>query len=542
MFRDVRGEAEKFIFKDLNPRPSCGPCLLQRVFLIFFLLLVWSPSGQAALHSREPLPEYRLQVSFDLLRGKVLGRATILAPQGYKLTIDPGALDILEIRHRGEKIASGHRLGKDIVLYAHGPIQVEHEASLGKTGDNTLDQRGIILLSRWYPQVEGFCRFKLSATLPSGYLAVSEADHVTRTERDGHTEFSFDFPYPVYDEDGITLAASNRWVVSQVSQNNIELLTYLFPEDAHLAPRYLERARHALAKYEHLLGPYPYRRLAVVENSFQVSQAQPTYILLEPRDFLREDLGRNPLDHEIVHQWFGCAVSSDYNQGNWCEGLATYLGNYLQREETGLGRQWRHRILYIFQTHTEGHREFPLRDFTERFDNLSRAIGYGKAAMVFHMLHQQVGDQAFYEALRFFFKTNRFAVASWDDLRKSFEAQTKQDFSWFFHQWVDGTGQPQIRIDKADLKKDGKASVVNLGLSQEGQAKRIYLPVRFSGPQGSRIFQVDLSRRIENFTFRLDFQPEKVIIDENYDVFRKLAPAGAGENGNEDISLIIRQQ
>jgi aminopeptidase N len=542
MSRDVRGEAEKFIFKRFNPRQSCGPGLLQRVCLIFFLLLVWPPSGQAALHPREPLPEYRLQVSFDLPRGKVLGRATILAPQGYKLTIDPGKLDILEIRQRGEKIASGHRPGKDIVLYAHGPIQVVYELTLGKTNDNTMDQHGIILLSRWYPRVEGFCRFKLSATVPAGYLAVSEADQVTRTERDGQTEFSFDFPYPVYDEDGITLAASNRWVVSQVNQNNIELLTYLFPEDAHLAPRYLERAGHDLARYEKLLGPYPYRRLAVVENSFQVSQAQPTYLLLEQSDFLREDFYCNPLDHEIVHQWFGCAVSPDYEQGNWCEGMANYFANHLLLEEKDQGRQWRYRILSRFQTYTEEHREFPLRNFSERIDNLSRAIGYGKAAMVFHMLRRQVGDQAFYEALRSFFKANRLAVASWDDLRKSFEAQTKQDWSWYFHQWVDGTGQPQIRIDKADLKKDGKAFVVNLVLSQKGQIKRLYLPVRFSGPQGNRIFQVDLRRRTENFTFRLDFQPEKVIIDEDYDVFRKPAPAGGGGNSNEDISLILRQQ
>jgi hypothetical protein len=521
-------------------RPSWGLGLLQRGFLMFFFLLVGSVLGRAALRPHEPLPEYRLQVSFDLQRGKVLGRATILAPQGHKLTIDPGKLDILEIRHNRKTVVFDRRPDREIVLYAQGPIQITYEESLGKTGDKAMDQQDIILLSRWYPLVEGFCRFKLSATLPPGYLAISEADHVTRTERDGQTEFNFDFPYPLYDEDGITLAASNRWVVSQDRHNNIELLTYLFPEDAHLAPRYLERVRHALARYEQLLGPYPYRRLAVVENSFRVSQAQPTYILMEQGDFLREDFARNPLDHEIVHQWFGCAVSSDYDQGNWCEGLATYLANYLLREEKGQGRQWRHRILATFQTHTEGHREFPLRNFTERFDDLSRAIGYGKAAMVFHMLRRQVGDQAFYEALRSFFKTNQFAVASWDDLRKSFETQTKQVLSWFFQQWVDGTGQPQIRIDRAHLKKDGHGYALNLALVQEGQVKRLSLPVRFSGPQGSRIFQVDFSRRTENFTFLLDFQPEKVIIDENYDLFRKLLPTGAGDNGNGDLFLILR--
>ena len=488
-------------------QPGCGPGLLRRGFLISLFLLVWSDPGQAALHPREPLPEYRLQVSFDLSRGKVLGRATILAPQGRKLTIDPGKLDILEIRHRGKKIGSGRRPGEDIVLYAQGPIQVDYEVSLKKTGDNAMDQQCLILLSRWYPLVEGFCRFKLTATLPSEYLAVSEADQVTHTEKDGQVEFVFDFPYPLHDQDGITLAASNRWVVSRDSQNNVELLIYLFPEDAHLAPRYLEGARQALAKYEQLLGPYPYRRLAIVENSFKMGQAQPTYILLEPKEFQRADFERT-LDHEIVHQWSGCAVSPDYDQGNWCESMATYFSNHLLQEERGQGWQCRRRILSGFQTHTEGHRESPLRNFTERFDDPSRVTGYGKGAMVLHMLRRQVGDGAFYEAMRSFFKTNRFAVASWDDLRKSFEAQTKKDLSWFFHQWVDGTGQPQIRIDKASLKKEGDVSVVNLALGQEDRVKRLSLPVRFSGPQGSRSFQMDLTRSTESFSFRLDFQPE----------------------------------
>ena len=199
----------------------------------------------------------------------------------------------------------------------------------------------------------GILRWKGSAGLSSALLCLldiwlSPKRTMSRAPKKMATaEFVFDFPYPLHDEDGITLAASNRWVVSRVSQNNIELLTYLFPEDAHLAPRYLERARHALAKYEHLLGPYPYRRLAIVENSFKVGQAQPTYILLEPGDFQREDFDRT-LDHEIVHQWFGCAVSPDYDQGNWCEGMATYFSNHLLQEETGLGWQCRRRILSGF--------------------------------------------------------------------------------------------------------------------------------------------------------------------------------------------------
>ncbi|MFZ2088868.1 MAG: M1 family aminopeptidase [Desulfobaccales bacterium] len=503
---------------------DCKTDLLWRGLLISFFLLIYSAPCQAALHPRGALPEYRLQVSFDLPRGKVLGRATILAPQGQKLTIDPGNLAIKEIRSRGEKIAWGGRPGKNIVLVSQGPIQIDYEVHLKKTGDIAMDQRGLILLSEWYPLVEGFCRYKLTATLPSGYLAVSEADRVTHTEKDGQAEFVFDFPHPLHEQDGITLSASNLWVVVRENHNNIELLTYLFPEDADRAPRYLKRARQALVKYEQLLGPYPYRRLALVENSFRLGEAHPTYILLGPKHFQRDDFERI-LNHEIVHQWFGCAVSADYDRGNWCEGMAEYFANYLLERENGLGWQSRRRILSSFQTHMEGRREFPLHKFTERVDDNSRAIGYGKGAMVMHMLRQQVGDGLFFEAMRSFFKTNRFAVASWDDLRKSFETKSRQDLSWFFRQWVDEAGQPQVKIDQAKLKKDGDGYLVKLALAQEGLVKRLALPVRFFGPRGSQGFQVNLSRKTESFSFRLDFQPEKVIIDENYDIFRKLAPA-----------------
>jgi len=46
--------------------------------------------------------------------------------------------------------------------------------------------------------------------------------------------------------------------------------------------------------------------------------------------------------------------------------------------------------------------------------------------MVFNMLREKVGDALFTKALQEFYRENRFRLASFDDIRKSFEAVAGQ--------------------------------------------------------------------------------------------------------------------
>jgi len=47
------------------------------------------------------------------------------------------------------------------------------------------------------------------------------------------------------------------------------------------------------------------------------------------------------LGHEVLHQWFGNALGVDDEQGNWCEGLATYLADHWYEEQKGKGWEYR---------------------------------------------------------------------------------------------------------------------------------------------------------------------------------------------------------
>ena len=495
--------------------------------ILLLLLLVCLPnSGAAALRPPVAITEYSLEVSFDLPRGKIQGQAVIQAPPGQKLVIHPGELTFTQLTATGRRQAvNPGRKGGSLILFPQGPVHLTYEATLKSTGENRITAGGLVLQGLWYPQVEGFCRFKLTATLPAGFVAISEADRIIKEEKAGQAIFHFDFPYPRHDSAGLSLVASNSFVTSNTSYKGIELWTYLLPAEAPLAAGYLERTKILLAKYENLFGPFPYRRFAIVESFLNFSLSLPTYVLLNREKLPAKDSEASNLDHELVHQWFGCAVSPDFEGGNWCEGLATYFSDHLQAEAKNAAWVYRRQLLAECQKQQPKIMEFALRNFTQGVGPPSRSVGYGKGAMVFYMLRRQVGDQAFAAALRQFFITNRFTVASWTDIQKSFERVTGRDLSWFFRQWVEEAGQPQIAIKKLEIDQKNRQYSVNLVLRQEGQPKRLTLPVTFTGPEGDRNFQVELDRGEKSFSFQLTFKPAAVVVDKDYTVFRALLPA-----------------
>ena len=485
------------------------------------LLLCLASTAPGALRPPTALPEYHLQITVNPATGTIQGRARLAAPDGCQLRLDPGALDIRQISFRGRPLKP--RLQADGLLALPTPVEITYTLDVGKTEDNMVTAGEVVLVGVWYPVLEGFCRFQVTARVPAGYLAVSEAETITHRDRGQEQEFVFHFPHPLHETDGVNLAVSNRWHLTEDSYHGVTLVTYLYPALAPLAPLYLARMKQTLAKYEKLLAPFPYRRLALVSNSQEVTQAFPTYILMETLDFQADELERTPLDHEILHQWFGCAVSADLSQGNWFEGLTIYLADHLLMEEKGQGWQCRRRILSGFQNYMQSQQEFPLRDFTERLDKHSRVIGYGKGAMVFHLLRRQVGDQAFFAGLRRFIQGNLYTCASWADLQRAFRQASGQDLAWFFRQWVDGTGQPEITPADVKVTQAGHKYEVELQLRQRGRPKRMQVPVTVYGEERSRTLSVALAAKSRKVTFSLDFPPTAVVIDEQYDTFRRLS-------------------
>jgi uncharacterized iron-regulated protein len=180
-------------------------------------------------------------------------------------------------------------------------------------------------------------------------------------------------------------------------------------------------------------------------------------------------------------------------------------------------------MLTAFQSAVTPEADFPLSSFSGRTDRASAAIGYSKAGMVFHMLRELVGEDIFRASLRNFVSDNLFRPASWLAIRSAFETASHQKLDWFFDQWVDGKGEPEIELQNVVMSYRGAKAVVSFDLSQKGTAYRLLVPIVISSREGTLRKKVSVVKAVEHIDIEVDGSPLELAVDGQFDLFRKLS-------------------
>jgi len=468
-------------------------------------------------------PAYRLQVSFDLAHAKLLGKAVISEPRGRQVDIDLGGLTVLRLSNGGRELPIPHGKEEAVKLRAAGPVEILYEASFAGSDDNLVSADAVQLQSQWYPTVAGMHVYRLSATLPEGFTAVSEAEAIRRTSVQGGVRFDFDFRHPIPAADGITLVASRHFVVRSTAYGRVAIAAYLSPEHAGRAGYFLDEARRYLRRFERELGPYPFTRLSIVEAPTGGGLSMPTYVLLESADFDAETIEDTALGHEIAHQWFGNLAYIDYERGNWAEGITIYFADHA--DAAARGRAWacRKRMIEGYEN-SVGADGMPLAEFSTRHNRPTRSVGYGKSAMVFHMIELQIGRAAFLRSVRDFLRTERFRVAGWDDLRLAFERNSHQDLRWLFGQWLTRTDVPELRVDGIRNEPAAGGFALSFAVHQGGEPFRLTVPILIRYDGGERRVRAQIAKREQRVRLRLPGRPREIVLDPDYDVFRRPSP------------------
>ena len=168
--------------------------------------------------------------------------------------------------------------------------------------------------------------------------------------------------------------------------------------------------------------------------------------------------------------------------------------------------------------------EIPLRDFQSGADEASRAIGRSKTILVFHLLRRMAGEEA-YSRLS---GTNMVEdpVRSWDEIKERFEKELGQDLGWFFKQWVDRKGLPDLRVENASIQQNGSRFKISFDLVQKGEVYTLDIPIVISFIHGKdRAERVKLEADKKEVVLFVDEEPSAVVIDPEYDVPRRLTDA-----------------
>ena len=403
------------------------------------------------------------------------------------------------------------------------PIHTE-DPSYGVTG--VISSEGAFLLpgAGWYPHMAGSrADFRLEVQAPSGYEAVTAGRSLLRKSDSLTTTCVWQV---AGSRKGLALSAG-PYVVQTAHADGIPVYTYFFPEDDHLAGEYLEATKAYLRLYTNLFGPYPFEKFAVVENFFPTGYGFPSYTLLGKTVIRLPFIVKTSLGHEVAHAWWGNGVLVDYGGGNWSEGLTAYVADHLFQERSSAeeARAYRLKILRDYATLVSPEDDFPLQVFMSRVDPPTRAIGYGKAAMVFHMARRLVGDDAFWRGLRQVFAEKLFERASWDDFAEAMSMSRGKDLRPFFNQWVARAGAPILKLEGVKASRVESGWKVQGRVCQEAPYFDLQVPVSLETEGPTEAVKVFLIGQETSLTFRSVAVPKKLVVDPDVDLFRRLDPS-----------------
>ena len=459
-----------------------------------------------------------------------------------QITIEPGGRALswsIENTSQGQLVSpmlpAGLKFPFSLKVHYQGEIYdpVQRAGSLGfLRGDQTrgiIGNEGVYLSpeSGWYPDQTGsLARFDLDVEVPIPLRTISQGKLVSEEEKEGGRRALWQGEVPA---EGLYLLVGN-YVVSSRQTQGVELFTYFFPAESDQAPHFLAAAEEIIGFYSKLLGPYPYSRFSIVENFFSSGYGMPGFTLLGPQVIQMGDRALQPgyLDHEIVHSWWGNYVYPDMAHGNWSEGLTSYLTNYLAKE-VNEGEQgavaYRKGVVQKFSTRVSPMEEYAPEDFRDKRRDVDDDIGYGKISMMFHLLRRELGEGLFYQSLRTIVQTYRGKRTSWSDFEKVFSKVSKKNLKLFFKQWVTVSGSPSLSLDGIRLVP-GKGKFLLQGMvRQEDPVFGLEVPVVIDFGGETKTLNVSSRQRITRFAVEVDRSPQRVLLDPEFHIFRRLPPS-----------------
>jgi aminopeptidase N len=282
--------------------------------------------------------------------------------------------------------------------------------------------------------------------------------------------------------------------------------------------------------------PYPWEQYAqtAVDDFVASGMENVSATTLATRDMVHADLAwEKPevadglISHEMTHQWFGDLVTCKDWTNTWLnEGFATFGATLWEEHyygaEASSYRYWREQNSWM-----QSRELYPIPIVTRDINDSVEYVGnvYDKAGWVIHMLREQLGDEAFFPALKHYLEANRLQNVVSADLAKAIEESSRTNVDQFFDQWIYGAGAPRFTVRST---YDDAEKKVSLSVKQtqkiEGHVGLFRVPVEvaITTSKGEKDFPIEVSKAEETFTFVVDAPPLMVLFDKGDKILKSM--------------------
>ncbi len=423
-------------------------------------------------------------------------------------------------------------------------VEVEFTTKLPKAFARSGVGDGYYFISQWFPKpgvlledgrwvchqyhrngefFADFSSYDVKIKAPAG-LVVTANGELVKKETKGksqtlvfHQEKVHDFVW-VADRDFIRI--EDRF--SSPKQPEVKILLFIQPDHLRQKGRYLEAIKRAIKFYSEKIGPYPYKRITIIDPDLSAMRTSgmeyPTLItggslyLLPKGIRFTEDV----TIHEFGHQyWYGVVANNETEEAWLDEGVNTFFEmnimdtypwffnilGYKARDSERL------RMGYIKATFAD-----PVITPSWKFFPGSYGPSvYNKAALTLETWKRLLGKDKFFEALSQYYRKFAFSHPTSQDFFSTME-EFLGDWSGLWKPMFYGTGKVNWRVYRAGGKR--------VVLLREGADVRVPVEVEITTEDGkthkfiweTRWWKKTFKKRVTRV--RIDPE-EKLMIDAN---------------------------
>ena len=321
------------------------------------------------------------------------------------------------------------------------------------------------------------------------------------------------YPIPAY---LIAIASTNYAVFSDFVElpdgQSIEILNYVYPENLAQAHSSLSNTVQIMELFNELFGVYPFasEKYGHAQFGWGGGMEHQTMSFMGGFSFSLQA-------HELAHQWFGDKVTCGSWEHIWLnEGFATYLTGLTNEFILGQSAWTNWKQGQISNVTSQAGGSVWVSDTTSVGRIFSGRLSYAKGSLLLHMLRWEMGDDAFFQALRNYLQNpdRAFNYALTANLQTELEAESGLDLDEFFNDWFYGEGYPSYHIQWASNSSNDFQLYLNQTTSHTSvDFFEMTLPILVSGQGQDSLLRIPHTNNGQVLNFNLPFEVENVSFD-----------------------------
>jgi len=267
--------------------------------------------------------------------------------------------------------------------------------------------------------------------------------------------------------------------------------------------------------------PFEHLNIAAAGNVSLPSAGAAGLVLLEDSVLSAKMMPVVDLARRFAVQWWGYSAKPKEVYDAWMQdGFATYAAlryvesKYPDRYQTELAKQAINALKYE-QKAAVG-KGFELGEGTAEYQSVIAS----KGAWVLYMLGQLIGKDKLNAMLVDWYKQSADKLETTPEFVKFVQERAGQDYKWFFMQWVEQTGVPDLRVEYSILKKRDGTFAVRGQVKQDQELFRMPLDISIETKGQEEKKSMTLNGKSTAFNFPTQTLPIRLKLDPNGKILR----------------------